>query len=550
MEDQDEKIEQILKSLDSLEQRLSKLESAFSTTGEKSDIETIGQIHQAHQILSTENLNDEEKGLESQIGRFGLAWLGNIVLLFGIIFLTQYMMNMGLGIIPVLFGYLASGAIFYLANYIKRSNVHLAFIFRINAQVLFFYITVRLHFFSVSPLIPQRSVSIIILLLIVVAMAYMSFRNRSQTFAILAVLFAIVTAVLADSVNLTLPVVILTSVWTIYLYYRFGWEPLLIINVLLCYVTFTMLLFGNPLAGHPLQMITEHHNIVIYLLGLGACFSGMSLFRKKDSGSDDFLTSVIFINGILFTLLLLLIVLRFFNSDYIALFSGISLCCLLFSTVLHSRSDWNFASAFYALYGFMAMSVALYGIFGLPRVYLLLPVQSLLVVSMALWFRNRLIIVMNSILFLFILLVYLLSTKNINGANFCFALISLISARIINWKKSRLQIKTDMIRNLYMFEGFFMMLFALLHAVPRQFVTFSWTMAALLYFLISLLLKNIKYRYMALGTMICSAFYFFLVDLARIEIIYRVLALLFLAAISIGISIYYTNRLKNRATKF
>ncbi len=81
--------------------------------------------------------------------------------------------------------------------------------------------------------------------------------------------------------------------------------------------------------------------------------------------------SVIFINGILFTLLLLLIVLRFFSTDYVALFSGITLCCLVYSTILHSRSDWNFASAFYALYGFMAMSIALYGIFGLPRVYLL-----------------------------------------------------------------------------------------------------------------------------------------------------------------------------------
>jgi hypothetical protein len=49
---------------------------------------------------------------------------------------------------------------------------------------------------------------------------------------------------------------------------------------------------------------------------------------------------------------------------------------------------------------------------------------------------------------------------------------------------------------------------------------------------------------MALGTMICAACYLFIVDLARIELIYRVLALLFLAAISIGISIYYTNRTK------
>jgi hypothetical protein len=192
----------------------------------------------------------------------------------------------------------------------------------------------------------------------------------------------------------------------------------------------------------------------------------------------------------------------------------------------------------------MAMSIALYGLFGLPGVYLLLSVQSLIVVSTALWFRNRLIVVMNSMLFLTILCVYLLSSKSIDGINFSYALISLISARIINWKRSRLQIKTDLIRNLYLGIGFFMVLYALFHGVPKQFVTLSWTMAALLYFILSFILKNVKYRYMALGTMICAAFYLFIVDLARIEIIYRVLALLFLAIISIGISLYYTNRIK------
>ena len=61
----------------------------------------------------------------------------------------------------------------------------------------------------------------------------------------------------------------------------------------------------------------------------------------------------------------------------------------------------------------MAMSIALYGLVGLPRVYLLLSVQSLLVVSMALWFRNRLIVVMNSLLFLTILhyIPFLIKTK-------------------------------------------------------------------------------------------------------------------------------------------
>jgi hypothetical protein len=89
-----------------------------------------------------------------------------------------------------------------------------------------------------------------------------------------------------------------------------------------------------------------------------------------------------------------------------------------------------------------------------------------------------------------------------------------------------------------------MVLFALFNAVPRQFVTLSWTIAALFYFLLSFILKNVKYRYMALGTVISSAFYLFIVDLARIELVYRVLALLTLAVASIGISIYYTNQRK------
>ena len=544
MADQENELENISKRLQSIELRLSRLESSISIAEKGNYLQSEEPAQSVNLLLNTDTLNEEDKGLESQIGQFGLAWLGNIVLLFGIAFLTQYMMNLGYRFISFLIGYLSSAGIFLFANYIKKTNLHMAFIFRMNAQILIFYITVRLHFFSVSPLIPGKTVTILILMLLVAVQGYLSVRNGSQTFAILAVLFAMTTAILGDSTNLTLPILTISAIVTLYLYRRFNWEPLLIITIFLSYITFFLWLFGNPLLGHTMQMITEHHYGVLYLLGLGACFSTVSLFRKKVSVSDDYLASLVIINGILFSILLLFVTLRFFSAGYVGLFGAITVCCLIYSIILHSKSDWNFASAFYALYGFMAMSIALYGLFGLPKVYLLLSVQSLLVVSIALWFRNRLIIVMNSLLFLTILIVYLLTSKNFSGINFCFALIALISARIINWKSSRLQIKTDLIRNLYMIEGFFMMLLALMHAVPKQFVTFSWTMAALLYFVISLLLQNIKYRYMALGTMICSAFYLFIVDLARIEIIYRVLALLFLAAISIGISIYYTNHVK------
>jgi hypothetical protein len=544
MADQDNELEKIGKRLQSLELRLNKLESILIVSGNEISYGLEEQVQAADPQLDTDIAGEDDKGLESQIGRFGLAWLGNLVLLFGISFLTQYLMILELRFLSLILGYLAAAAIFFLANYLKKTNVHLAFIFRINAHILLYYITVRLHFFSSTPALSNKTISVIILLLLVVFQAYLSIRNKSQVFAVLTVIFAITTAFIGDATHFMLPLVTLTAAGTVYCYYRFNWQPLLVLTTFLTYISFFLWMFGNPFMGHPMVMIQEQHFGVIYLFGLGACFSFVLLFRKKDASSDDFLIGETITNGILFTFLLLLVVLRFFSTDYVVLFSIITICCLIYSTILHSRSDWNFASAFYSLYGFMAMTIALYGLYGLPRVYLLLSVQSLIVVSMALWFRNRLIAVLNSLLFLTILAVYLLSSKSIDGINFSFALVALISARIINWQKSRLQIETDLMRNLYLIEGFFMVLYALFHAVPRHFVTLSWTMAALLYFILSFILKNVKYRYMALGTMICAAIYLFIIDLARIEIIYRVLALLFFAAISIGISIYYTNRIR------
>ena len=544
MAERDVEIEKISRRLQSLELRLNQLETVLQITDRRAPVVTGEEANPVIKRSGTDISDVEDTAIESQIGRFGLAWMGNIVLLFGITFLTQYLYGNGNQFLSIIFGYTASAGIFLLAELLKKSNVHLTFMFRMNAQVLLFYITLRLHFFTSSPLLSNFPLAIFLLLLIVAFQAFLAIRSKSQPFGTLSVFFALTAAMVSDKTHFMLPLVVLTAGGAIYYNYRFGWKPLLFGAIFLSYSVFFLWLFGNPFMGHPMQLIADQQFGVLYLFAIGGLFSALLYFRLKDSSSDEFLVGVTFSNGILFTFLLLIAVLRFYSTSYVPLFGIITVFCLTYSVLLHSRSDWNFASAYYALYGFMAMSIALYGLYGYPQVYLLLTFQSLLVVSMALWFGNRLIVVMNSLLFLSILGGYLFSSKSVDGVNFSFALIALISARVINWQRSRLHIETDMLRNLYMFEGFFMMLFALLHAVPKQFVTLSWTMAALLYFLISILLKNIKYRYMALGTIICSALYLFIVDLARIEIIYRVLALLFLAAISIGISIYYTNRVK------
>jgi hypothetical protein len=544
MKDQEIETGELEERLRSIERRLSRMEEVLENANSNRSYSYAEKPSTIEQAVLAEGTDDEGKGLESRIGRFGLAWMGNIVLLFGIIFLAQYLMNLGYSLFSALLGYVAAISIFFLSKYLKRSNAHMAFMFKMNGQILLFYITVRLYFFSETPLIQYKAIVIVLLLGVIAYQVYWAVRNKSQSLSVISVIFTLTTAVITDTTHFMLPLVILTALGSVYYFSMFRWEPLLFITMILTYIAFFLWLFGNPVMGNRMVMISEHNYGILYLFGLGACYSTLLLFRQKDSSSDEFFIGVTFTNGIIFTLFLLLVVTRFFSSDYVLLFGTITLCCLVFSTLLHKKSDWNFASAYYALYGFMAMSIALYGLYGFPKVYFLLSFQSLLVVSMALWFRNRLIVIMNSILFLTILLGYLISAKSIDSVNFSFALIALVSARIINWQKSRLKIETDMIRNLYMLEGFVMVLLALFHSVPKHLITLSWTMAALLYFLLSILLKNVKYRYMALGTMICAALYLFLVDLAKIELIYRVLALLFLSAISIGISMYYSNRIK------
>jgi hypothetical protein len=197
----------------------------------------------------------------------------------------------------------------------------------------------------------------------------------------------------------------------------------------------------------------------------------------------------------------------------------------------------------YALYGFLALSVSFYGLLKFPGTYMLLALQSLLVVSMALWFRSRFIVVMNTLLFVLLLIFYASDKTRLSSVNFSFMLVALSTARIINWKKERLNIKTELIRNIYLVAGFVMTLISFYYAFPESYITASWILAGLLFFLTGRLLQNIKYRWLAIGALLASATKLIFVDLKQIDIGLRILMFLILAIISIGVSILYTKYL-------
>lgn len=525
----------------SLEERVSVLEAELARSKP-----LISDKVESEQTNNSLEIDLSSSTLESRFGEFGLAWLGNLVLLFGIIFFIIYLQNKELGLISTVIGYAAVTGLFLISNFLKNSHKRMASIFSLNGYILIFIVTMQLHFFSKNPLISGLYPVLILLTTVSVVQGYMAFRRKSEGLALLAFIMAAVTAILSDQTHFFLPLTVAISIASVYFLNRFGWWRLVIFSIFLVYFVNLLWLIGNPFMGHPIQVLKEHGSGYIYLFLIAASYSSIAIIRQKGLFPDYGAISSVIINGLGFSLLVSLFVLAFFKDNYIFLFGSIALFCLVYSIFLQFRSEWKVTASLYALYSFVALSVTVFGIYGFPKAYFLLALQSLLVVSMALWFRSRVIVVMNAFLFIILLLVYLATTHSVNASNIAFALVSLVTARTLNLLKERLKLKTDLLRNTYLVTGFFMVLYALYRLVPGNYVTLSWTAAAALYFLLSFAMHNIKYRYLALATMVATALYLFIVDLARIEIVYRIMAFMFLAIISIALSLYYTKRRKRR----
>jgi hypothetical protein len=94
-------------------------------------------------------------------------------------------------------------------------------------------------------------------------------------------------------------------------------------------------------------------------------------------------------------------------------------------------------------------------------------------------------------------------------------------------------------RNLYLICAFIIVLYGLSHAVPPSAVALSWLLTAIFYFMVSLLLKNIKYRWMAISTVMAAIIHVILIDLANLAAGFRIVLLLVVSLVLILWSVFY-----------
>ena len=117
----DPDVAKLLNSYDSLEKRISLIEARLGASDASQ--EKLLEEYQEIDIPSFGKGAD----IEVRIGSQGLAWLGNIVLVFGIMFLMTYAQNLGYSLLPSILGYMLTAGIFLVAYKIRKSLSHLDF---------------------------------------------------------------------------------------------------------------------------------------------------------------------------------------------------------------------------------------------------------------------------------------------------------------------------------------------------------------------------------------------------------------------------------------
>jgi hypothetical protein len=534
----DRDVGEVLSRLGALETRLASLETLLGVEPRPGGDAAVRHAPPPGGYVSRPE-NAAADGLEVRIGESTLPWVGSAVLLLGIMFAMGYVSSLGHPWVGSGLGYVAVVALFLLSRLWKRRLPYLGRVMLTASLLLVYYATMRLHFFSADPLLPPAA-DLLLLLAVVGLQIYLALRLSAQSLAALALLLGLWTAALANATHVTLPLVALCALIAVLLAAARGWCTMLAGAVVLVYASHVLWLLGNPAVNYAIRGVSEPQFNLVYLLLYGALFVSSVGFRTKPFvGPAPHVAPAVLSGAALFAVGSLVAFAQY-RQEYPSVYLAQTLFFLAASMASWRALHAELIPAVYACFGYVALSLVIYGHAGLPDSFQWLALQSLLVVSMALWYRSKILVVLNSLMYVGILGAYLAGSSSSNLANFSFALVAIGTARIMNWQRERLTLRTKLLRNVYLAISLVFLLYALHQAVPRQLVTLSWTLTAVCYFTLSIVLHNVKYRWMAMFTLFFSILHLFLVDLVRLDASFRVAAFLFVGAMAIASSLFYS----------
>lgn len=490
-----------------------------------------------------------EVGLEGEIGEFWLARIGVVALIIGLGFLVAYPFPALPAAVPSLIGFGAFGALWWGSRRWQASWPEMAPLMFWGALFLGYFATVRLHYFSPAPLIASASLTLGLLVLVLAGEYVIALRRGCQKTAALVTVLAFVTAVAADSLPVGLGLMTIIAALAVWWVRQRDWFWHYGLAGCLAFATHLVYLVNNPLAGHPFRGITEAQGSQWFLAATALVLVAIEFLPGEDRREVWLrVARPLWLAGAVLVLAFLNI-LQFHRDQppWVELCVAAGFLGVAMAAWWHHTS--RYATAIFACSAYVTLSVFLVRQFPGADAYGWLAWESLLVVATAVWFRSKIIVAANVVIFAAIYAIYLLFAKASGPVNLSFAAVALLTARLLNWQSERLELRTELMRNFYLGAATVAVPYGLYHTVPPGWVSTSWLLAAGAYFGLSLWLRNKKYRWMAMGTTLATIGYVFVVDLSRLAPAYRILSFLVLGVALVGISIFYArNRARGETT--
>ena len=514
-------------------------------------IETYLDIEPESEVTTQKLVKNSDKSteaLEFRIGEYWFSKVGIIVFSIGISFLLSLSYENFPPALPSIFGYIISIALLFLSKMTKKTYNYLSGYLKGSALFLLFFSTLRLHFFTELPAISDKNFLLIFLLISTIISIIISIRAKSGNLTAVSLIMGFFTALFSPNVYLTFFIILLMTGIILYTQIKFNWNSLFIFGIFLTYLTHLFWFLNNPILGNKIELVSSPAINIVFLTGYIFVFALGNLFRKDKTKEDNYHIASTFLNCFLgFSLLSIIILTKFKDSIEIVNYS-IFILFMTTAAIYWIKEKSKFSTFFYAMFGYAALSIAIINQFEQQNTLVWLCWQSILVVSTAIWFRSKFIIVANFFIYILILLTYITIIDSFDYLSLSFGLAALISARILNWQKDNLELKTEYMRNAYLISAFLIFPYTLYKLLQNEYVILSWIGLSIIYYFLGRFLENKKYRLMALGTLILSVIYIFIIGIIQLEAVYRVISFIVLGIALIITSIIYS-RLKKKQPK-
>ncbi len=483
--------------------------------------------------------------LEASLGRDGFAKAGITGLGLGIAF-TLSLPFAGLPhIVPSLAGYLLAGAFLLLGRFWRKRSPSVAGYILASAMALGYFSTLRLCFFGSGHCLPAGGMAAAALLTAASALAIaFALRLRSPWILCLALLLGHATA-LAVGFPWFAPIALVVLAFVaVRAGLSRGQSAPIAAATALCYATYLAWAFNNPFLGRPLELISPATLAPEALLACTAILLLGFIGRSRGQGGDAAVNMGTFFAVLGGYGLFLLHSLADLNGTFVAHQLAASATFLGLAVLAFRRSS-GIAVFLCSMTGYLALTAAIVRAAPAPEVFAWLSVQSLVVVATAIWFRSRFIVLANFGIYLAILAAYVALARGGHVISIGFGVVALATARLLAWKRDRLELKTERMRNAYLVAAFLVFPYALYRLVPGAWVGLAWTLAAIVYYLIGAALGSVKYRWMGHATLLLTAGYLVVVGISRLEPVFRNLSFLILGAVLLTVSLLFS-RIRRR----